>query len=121
MALDEALHILGKISTPIDLKNRDQLIECVNTALSSKVVSANSKELSPISVDAVMKLYNLDKERQIDLRDIKVVKKIGGTIEDTEMIDGLVFTKNKPSHSAGGPSRIENAKIALIQFCVSSP
>jgi T-complex protein 1 subunit delta len=37
------------------------------------------------------------------------------------MVDGLVFTKNKPSHSAGGPSRIENAKIALIQFCVSSP
>jgi len=58
---------------------------------------------------------------EIDLRDVKVSKLIGGTIEDTEMIDGLVFTHNKISHSAGGPSRIENPKIALIQFCISSP
>jgi len=37
------------------------------------------------------------------------------------MIDGLVFTNQKPSKSAGGPSRIKDAKIALIQFCLSSP
>jgi len=32
-----------------------------------------------------------------------------------------VFAKNKPSHSAGGPTKVEDAKIALIQFCLSSP
>lgn len=49
------------------------------------------------------------------------MKKLGGTIEDTELVDGLVFTHNKPSHSAGGPSRIKDPKIAVIQFCLSAP
>jgi T-complex protein 1 subunit delta len=37
------------------------------------------------------------------------------------MIDGLVFTHNKVSHGAGGPSKIVNPKIGLVQFCISSP
>jgi len=70
----------------------------------------------------VLKVVNSsDDDTNIDLRDIKVSKKLGGTIEDTEMIDGLVFTQNKISHSGGGPSRIENPKIGLIQFPISSP
>jgi len=55
------------------------------------------------------------------LKDVKIVKKLGGTIEDTELVDGLVFTNNKPAHSAGGPSRIKDPKIAMIQFCLSAP
>lgn len=57
----------------------------------------------------------------MDLRDIKVSKKLGGTVDDTELVDGIVFVKNHASHSAGGPSRIQNPKIALIQFCLSPP
>jgi len=30
------------------------------------------------------------------------------------MVEGLVFPDNKPAHSAGGPTRIENAKIAIL-------
>jgi len=37
------------------------------------------------------------------------------------LIDGLCFTDKKVSHSAGGPTKIENAKIGLIQFCLSAP
>lgn len=55
------------------------------------------------------------------MKDVKIVKKLGGTIEDTELVDGLVFTNNKPAHSAGGPSRIKDPKIAMIQFCLSAP
>lgn len=55
------------------------------------------------------------------MRDIKLVKKLGGTIDDTELVNGLVFAHNKPSHSAGGPTRIKDPKIALIQFCLSAP
>ena len=42
-----------------------------------------------------------------------------GTVEDTELIDGLVF--NQRSATDGGPSRVEKAKIGLIQFCISPP
>lgn len=52
-------------------------------------------------------------------KDIKVIKKLGGTVEDTELIDGLVFTQK--SCNVNGPKRIEKAKIGLIQFCISPP
>jgi len=48
------------------------------------------------------------------------VQSLGGLIDDTELVDGLVFT-HKAVHAAGGPSRVENAKIGLIQFQLSSP
>jgi T-complex protein 1 subunit delta len=38
-----------------------------------------------------MRIVENDKDVNVDLRDIKVVKKLGGTIEDTEMVEGLVF------------------------------
>ena len=57
----------------------------------------------------------------MDLKDIKIVKKLGGTIEDSELVEGLVFDKCKPSTAAGGPTKIENAKIALIQFQIATP
>jgi T-complex protein 1 subunit delta len=52
--------------------------------------------------------------------DIKIVKLLGGTIEDTHLVEGLVFNQNA-SHAAGGPVKVEKAKIALIQFQLSSP
>jgi T-complex protein 1 subunit delta len=121
VALNKALEILQTICSPVDLADRDSLIKCVVTALSSKVVSSNSDLLAPIAVDAVMKIIDAKTATTVDLKDIKIVKKLGGTIDDTELVEGLVFAHNKPSHSAGGPSKVANPKIALIQFCVSSP
>lgn len=56
----------------------------------------------------------------MDLRDIRVVKKVGGTIEDTELVDGVVLNQNVVV-AAGGPTRMEKAKIAIIQFQLSAP
>jgi len=50
----------------------------------------------------------------------KIVHKVGGTIEESEMIEGLVFTQHA-SHAAGGPTKVKDAKIGLIQFQLSSP
>lgn len=58
--------------------------------------------------------------RSLDLKDIKVVTKLGGTVDDSEAVPGMVFDQ-KASTSAGGPTRIEGAKIALLQFCISPP
>lgn len=48
------------------------------------------------------------------------MKRVGGTIEDTELIDGVVLNQNVVN-SAGGPTRMEKAKIAIIQFQLSAP
>lgn len=50
----------------------------------------------------------------VDLKDIKIVKKLGGTIEEAEIVDGVLLGNNKASRMAGGPIKMENARIAVI-------
>jgi len=119
-AASKAEEILQNMSTPVDFNDRQSLLNNCNTSLSSKVVSQYSGILSPIAVDAVLHVVDHKVATNVDLRDIRVIKKLGGTIEDTEAVNGLVFTQ-KIAHSAGGPTRIEGAKIGLIQFCLSPP
>lgn len=122
-ALKESEEIIENIEKKIDLDDENALIQNCITSLASKVVASDSHILAPIAVKAVRNLVKAGAlvNNEVDLRDIKVAKKLGGTIEDTEMINGLVFTHNKISKAAGGPSSITNPKIGLIQFCISSP
>merc|ERR1712086_1035064 len=121
VALDKAVEIIEGMGTPVDLNDRDILIQNCVTCLSSKVVSANSEILAPMAVDAVLKIIDKEKDTNVDLNNIRVSMKLGGTVDDSELIDGLCFTNNKVSHFAGGPQRINDAKIGLIQFCLSAP
>lgn len=73
-----------------------------------------------MAVDSVLKVIDPKTADNVDLRNIRIVKKVGGTIEDSEMVDGLVL--NQPViKSGGGPTRIEKARIGLIQFQLSPP
>lgn len=120
MAADKADEILVAMSKPVDLNNREQLLQSAMTSLNSKVVSQESDKLAPMAVDAVLKVIDPATATNVDLTDVRIVKKLGGTTEDSELVDGLVMTQ-KVARSAGGPTRIENAKIGLIQFCLSAP
>ena len=104
----------------IDLTDTDSLVKAASTSLASKMVSQHSQELAPIAVRAVMSIIDPSADN-VDLKDIKVSKKLGGTVDDTELVDGLVFTHQHASHHAGGPTRVVNPKIGLIQFCLSAP
>jgi T-complex protein 1 subunit delta len=119
-AADKAVEILTGMSIPLALTDRQSLLKSANTSLSSKVVSQYSSQLSPISVDAVLKVINPNEADNVDLNDIRIIKKLGGTVEDTELVEGLVL-EQKVSHVAGGATRVEKAKIGLIQFCISPP
>lgn len=115
----KAVEILTEMSKPIELSDRDFLIKSASTSLNSKVVSQQSSILAPLAVDAVMKVTDPNVEGKIDLNNIKVIKSLGGTTEDTELVEGLVFTQR--SSGVSGPKRIEKANIGLIQFCISAP
>ena len=122
------------------LDDRQSLLMSATTSLGSKVVSQHSSLLAPLAVDAVLKVIDPLKDRDVDLRvsflhpspyslltaqlmslqqDIKVIQKLGGTVDDTELVEGLVLDQR--SASGGGPTRVEKAKIGLIQFCISPP
>jgi len=119
-ACKKSIEILNQMSVPIDLSDRESLIKSANTSLNSKVVSQYAQLLAPIAVDAVLRVIDPKTATNVDLRNIRVVKKSGKTIDSTELVDGIVF-KQHVTQAAGGPTRIENAKIGLIQFCLSSP
>ena len=122
-ACNEAQKVVSDLEQTVELTNREALVQNCITSLSSKVVSNYSEILAPIAVDAVLKLVKNGEiyHDDVDLKDIRVSKKLGGTIEDTKLVDGIVFPDNKISKAAGGPSKIENPKIGLIQFCISHP
>lgn len=118
-ASSHAVEILTNISTPVELQNHEQLVRSASTSLNSKVVSQQSSLLAPLAVDAVLKVVEPGREGAVNLSDIKVIKQLGGTVEDTELIDGIVFSQR--AANINGPKRIEKAKIGFIQFCISSP
>merc|ERR1719461_2419450 len=113
----KSVEILTNMAQPVDLGDRDKLLQSANTSLNSKVVSQHGSELSPIAVDAVLKVIDPAKDNTVNLKDIKVIKKLGGTVDDTELIEGLVFQEK----AAGNVKKVEKAKIGLIQFQVSPP
>lgn len=120
-AADKACEILADMSKAVDLRDRESLLNSVETCLSSKVVAQNSDLLAPIAVDSVLGvLDNIDTATSVDLKDIRLETQVGGTVDDTELVHGLVLNKGS-SKVAGGPSSMSNAKIALIQFCLSAP
>jgi T-complex protein 1 subunit delta len=112
--------LLSEVATKLDLTDRESLLKAASTSLNSKIVSQYSSLLSPIAVDSVLNVIDPKTATNVDLRDIRLVCKLGGTIDDTEMVDGLILKQNVIK-SAGGPSRMEKAKIALIQFQLSPP
>lgn len=115
----KAVEILTAMSKPVELSDRESLIKSASTSLNSKVVSQQSSTLAPLAVDAVLKVTEPGQEERVDLKNIKVIRSLGGTIEDTELVDGLVFTER--TAGVNGPKRLEKAKIGLIQFCISPP
>uniref|UniRef100_A0A0A9YHP0 T-complex protein 1 subunit delta n=1 Tax=Lygus hesperus TaxID=30085 RepID=A0A0A9YHP0_LYGHE len=123
MSLKVTKEILTSIAIPLDFTNRDSLLQAAITSLNSKVISTYSDVLAPIAVDAVLRVVNPATATNVDLQQIKVVSKVGGTIDDTELIDGLCFAQGSVSSTTTNDttSIIKNAKIGLIQYQLSPP
>eukprot|EP00178_Gracilaria_changii_P023350 TRINITY_DN70725_c0_g1_i1.p1 TRINITY_DN70725_c0_g1~~TRINITY_DN70725_c0_g1_i1.p1 ORF type:complete len:575 (+),score=122.93 TRINITY_DN70725_c0_g1_i1:115-1839(+) len=146
LALLKSLQIVANMAVPVNLDDRDALIQAAKTSLNSKVVSQYSNLLAPIAVDAVLTVkkapqsngmprVNGDPQLQasehgvssasatsfVDLKHIRTVKKLGGTIDDTELVDGLILHQHAAKAGSNSVSKVQNAKVALIQFCLSPP
>lgn len=116
---------VSAIPSQVSLADRAELIKAATTSMSSKVISANSDFLAPLAVDAVLSITDeaataAESGANVDLSNVRVTKAVGGTIDDTELVQGLCFAR-KVSHVAGAPTRVANAKVGLIQFCLSAP
>src|SRR5688572_1237364 len=112
-AAEQALKLLEKIAVKVDVTDKDLLLKITRTSMDSKLVSDDSPVLAQIVVDATRQVAEkTDGNYKVDLDDIKVEKKAGGSIRDTKLIKGIVLDKEVVH--AGMPKKVENAKIALI-------
>lgn len=132
VALEKSLEIVKVMAVPVNLDDRAALVQAATTSLNSKVVWQYANLLAPIAVDAVLTVRGSVKEGGqngvrgafsdfVDLQNIRTVKKLGGTIDDTEMVDGLILTQDVAKGGSNAVTRMQNAKVALIQFCLSPP
>jgi archaeal chaperonin len=114
-ASEHALKMLQKIAVKVDTSDKELLIKIARTSMDSKLVSEDSPTLSEIVVNATRQIAEKIEGKdglRVDLDNIKVEKKAGGAIRDTQLIKGIVLDK-EVVHS-GMPRKIEQAKIALI-------
>lgn len=115
----EACKIMDGMAVPLGIDDIPKLTKIARTSLNSKVVSQNSDALAPLAVKAVLDVVDPLSPTSVTLDDIRIVKKLGGTVEDTELVDGLILTQRVASGCT--VKRVEKAKIGLIQFCISPP
>ena len=111
----KAIEILNKIAQKIDVggNGNNELLKVAKTAMQTKLVSKEADELAEIVVNAVLQVADkLDSKYKVDIDDIKVEKKAGGSLRNTTLIQGIVLDKEVVH--GGMPKRIENAKIALL-------
>ena len=112
-AAEKALKLLKGLAIKIQSDDHESLTKIAKTSMQSKLISEDSVGLSKLVVDSILKIAHKDGENySVDLDNLKVEKKSGGSIDDTTLIKGIVLDK-EIVHS-GMPTKIEKAKIALV-------
>ena len=112
-ACEKAVKHLEFIHTKIDPteNNNEHLIKAAITALGSKIVSKYQKKLAEIAVNAISSVYDHER-KDVNFELIKVIGKVGGSIEDTMMVNGIVLDKEF-SHPQM-EKEIHDAKICIL-------
>jgi thermosome len=112
MAAEKAKEVLNDISTPVG-KDEKVLLKIANTALNSKGASTSKKKLADIAVKAVLQVaQERGGKTVVDFDDIQLVKKQGGSVDDTHLIQGVIVDKERVH--PGMPVVVNKAKIALL-------
>ncbi|ADG90447.1 thermosome subunit alpha [Thermosphaera aggregans] len=115
-ALRESLKILSDIAYKVKPTDRESLKKVVMTTISSKYIGGNviSNKLADMTIEAALTVAEPREDGTYDFRtdDVKIEKKKGGNVIDTQLIKGIVIDKEVVH--PGMPRRIEDAKIALL-------
>ncbi|WP_428325875.1 thermosome subunit beta [Nitrosopumilus sp.] len=112
-AAEKTLEIYSELSKKIKPDDKESLIKIATTSMQSKLISEDSDILSKIVVDAILSIVTKKGEDYfVDLENIKVEKKSGGSIQDTQIVKGIVLDK-EIVHS-GMPTKVDKAHIALL-------
>ncbi len=110
-AAEKAQEILNVIS--IDADDRDTLLKVAMTAMTGKGTEKARKPLAELIVSAVKQV---EEEGEVDKDHIKIEKKDGAVVDDSTLVQGVIIDKERVH--PGMPSKIEDAKIALLNSAI---
>ncbi|MBW2985961.1 TCP-1/cpn60 chaperonin family protein [Candidatus Woesearchaeota archaeon] len=116
-AADKSNEILNEIAVKVSEKDDSILKKVAMTAIYGKGAEAAKEKLSEIAIKAVKKVIDkADDKISFDTENIKLEKKVGGSVEYTELINGVVIEKEVVH--PGMPKVVSNAKIALLDTAI---
>ena len=108
-----AKEFLESIATAVSVSDKTILTKIAKTAMQTKLVRKDSDQLADMVVDSTLSVVEKEGDtHNIDVDDIKVEKKAGGSIKDSAVVQGIVL--DKEIVHGGMPKKIDEAKIALI-------
>ncbi len=112
-ASQKAREILDENKIEIDIDDKEELKEIAMTAMTGKTIEGERERLADLAVEAVTKVAEDESgEYTVDIDNIKVEKNAGASVEQTELINGLLLDKERPH--ANMPSEVDDANIALL-------
>jgi thermosome len=112
-AAKKAKQFLQDIAETVTANDKTILNKIAKTSMQTKLVRKDSDQLADIVVKAVLEVAEKEGDKYtVDIDDIKVEKKAGGSIKDSVIIQGIVL--DKEIVHGGMPRKISDAKIALI-------
>jgi len=112
-AAEVAIKHLGEIADTVHFssENLEPLIDIAMTTLSSKIVNVNKRRMAEIAVNAVIGVADLER-RDVNFDMIRLEGKAGGSLEDTELVNGIVIDK-EISHPQMA-KEIKDAKLCIL-------
>ncbi len=112
-ASEKAREILESMAIPISIKDDKRLLDVAVTSMGSKGISAAKEHFAKLAVEAVKQVTEeKDGKLKADIDLIKILKKHGKSLEETELVRGMVIDKEVAHPQM--PKLVNNAKIALL-------
>ncbi|MCJ1443241.1 MAG: T-complex protein 1 subunit epsilon [Stictis urceolatum] len=119
-ACETAVAELDEISDTIEFSKKEttNLFKVAKTSLGSKIVSKAHDQFAQIAVDAVLSVADLER-KDVDFELIKVDGKVGGSLEDSLLVKGVIVDKDF-SHPQM-PDEVRDAKLAILTCAFEPP
>ena len=113
-AAEKAQELLQTIAVDVKAKDKEILAKIAGTAMTGKNAEASKEKLCDLIVRAITLVADAD--GTVDTENVKVEKRVGGAIEDSEIVEGMIIDKERVH--PGMPKTVKAAKILLLNAAV---
>ncbi|MBZ3936137.1 thermosome subunit alpha [Methanimicrococcus blatticola] len=117
LAAAKAVELVQGLSKDVDETDVELLTSIASTAITGKGAESAKALLAKISVESVTSVVDVvNGKKQVDREQINVVKKVGGRVEDSELIKGMIIDKERVHSNM--PEMVKDAKILLLNEAI---